>query len=161
MSSQNISKQEAIPLALLSALDESEVQGTTRLQKLVFLAQQGGLEGDPIPDEEFESEEFEFKPFDYGPFSKELARTLDRLEDQGLVESETARTNSGNSRKDYQITQPGEEVLGDVDLSEEDEKLLKGVKLLYNDTPLLKLLSDLYDDHEEYAKNTELELGSL
>jgi uncharacterized protein YwgA len=161
MSSQNISKQEAIPLALLSALDESEVQGTTRLQKLVFLAQNGGLENDPIPDDpvpDDEFEPFEFEPHNYGPFSVELAGTLDRLEEDNLIKTSTARTSSGNSRKDYQISEEGERRIKRFDVSDDEKRVLKAVKMLYGDTPLLKLLKEVYNDYPQSAENTELDI---
>lgn len=159
MSRQNVSETEAVPLALLSAVDGSEVQGKTRLQKLVFLAQNGGLEDDPIPDEEgFEA--FDFDPYNYGPFSKELAQAVDDLADEGLIEKSTASTSSGNSREDYRIEPEGEQALDDA-TPEEQERLLWSVKRLYNDTPLFKLLNEVYDDYPDYAENSELDLNSL
>ena len=160
MSRQNLSEREAVPLTLLSAVDGSEVQGTTRLQKLVFLAQNGGLDDDPIPDVQQEFDVFNFDPYNYGPFSKELAQTVDDLADRGLIKKSATTTSSDNSRDDYQITDKGEQVLDDA-LSERDENLLWGVKRLYNDTPLLKLLNEVYGDYPEYAENSELNLNSL
>jgi uncharacterized protein YwgA len=135
------------------------VQGTTRLQKLVFLAQNGGLDDDPIPDEKgFEL--FDFDPYNYGPFSKELAQAVDDLADEGLIEKSTARTSSGNSREDYRIDPMREGAASDL-ISEEQERLLWSVKRLYNDTPLFKLLNEVYADYPSYAENSELDLNSL
>lgn len=161
MSGQNVSESEAVPLALLSAVDGSEVQGKTRLQKLVFLAQNGGLEDDPIPPDPVSNDEFEpfeFEPHNYGPFSVELAKTLDRLEQDDLIETTTARTSSGNSRKDYRISEAGKRRLEQAELSSDEERVLKAVKMLYNDTPLLKLLKEVYSDYPQSAENTELDI---
>jgi uncharacterized protein YwgA len=161
MSCQNLSEREAVPLTLLSAVDSSEVQGTTRLQKLVFLAQNGGLDDDPIPDDpvpDDEFEPFEFEPHNYGPFSVDLAKTLDRLENSGLIETNTARTSSGNSRKDYRISEQGRQRLEECELSSDEERVLEAVKILYSDTPLLKLLKEVYNDYPQSAENSELDI---
>lgn len=160
MSRQYVSDEEAVPLALLSALEGEEVQGATRLQKLVFLAQKGGLTDDPIPEGGFDGP-YSFDAYDYGPFCKELSQVVDRLVDKGLIEEREATTRSGNGRKDYIISESGRKTLEEADLSPHARDVLLGVKMLYNDTPLLKLIDDVYSDYERYTVNSKLDLGSL
>lgn len=163
MSAQDITTEERLPLFLLFAEEGEEVSGITRFQKLVFLAQKGGLSDDPIePLEDMET--FEYEPNDYGPFSRELYDALDDLEADGLVEVETKLTRSGNERKDYVLTKEGERTAENLfgDLPEDptefdhDLKVLKAVKRLYNDRPIVGLIDDLYAEYPEYAKDSVL-----
>lgn len=163
MSARDITTEERLPLFLLFAEEGEEVSGITRFQKLVFLAQKGGLSDDPIkPLEDMET--FEYEPNDYGPFSRELYDTLDDLEADGLVEVETKPTRSGNERKDYVLTKEGERIAEDLfdDLPDDptefdhDLKVLKAVKRLYNDRPIVGLIDDLYAEYPEYAKDSVL-----
>ncbi|MFB6177024.1 MAG: PadR family transcriptional regulator, partial [Halobaculum sp.] len=58
-----------LPLGLLAAADEETIEGITRFQKLVFLAQR----------EQSVESLYDFEAADYGPFSKELYDDLDKL----------------------------------------------------------------------------------
>jgi DNA-binding PadR family transcriptional regulator len=163
MGHQERLEKELLPLFLLYSEHEAEISGITRFQKLVFLAQQGGLEEDPVKPLE-DAETFEYEPNDYGPFSRELYDTLDRLEEEGYINVETERTPSGNERKDYQLTHAGESRARDAfgplpdDLTEmrHDLKVLNSVKRLYNDRPILGLIDELYAEYPEYAKDSIL-----
>lgn len=157
VSAINISKKELLLLHLLGAREKETVSGITRLQKLVFLAQQGGLKDDPIPEHDTE-EKFRYKSFDYGPFSKELYDYLDQLVDDGLIDRRKVETSSGKERYDYSLSPKGEEILSSTPeaLAENDLKVIKGVKILYNETPLFELIDRVYADYPEYAKDSVL-----
>ncbi|ERH13745.1 MAG: putative transcriptional regulator [halophilic archaeon J07HB67] len=163
MSDRGQLQKEQLPLFLLYSEDGAEISGITRFQKLVFLAQQGGLEQDPIEPLE-DAEMFEYEPNDYGPFSRELYDTLDRLVDRGHVEVNTERTPYGNERKDYSLTTKGKRRASEEfsDLPEDPEdldhslKVLKAVKHLYNDRPIVGLIDELYAEYPEYAKDSVL-----
>jgi uncharacterized protein YwgA len=160
MQGRDLSEKEQLPLVLLSARGGEEVQGITRLQKLVFLAQQGGLSDDPVPALELD-ETFDFEARQYGPFSQELYDIIDDLSSDGFIKEERATTSSGNTRQDYRPTETGREAAEDSELSGRDQDVLLGIKMLYNDTPLLKLINDVYSEYPKYAENTTLDLGSL
>lgn len=163
MSDQGQLEKEQLPLFLLYSEDGSEVSGITRFQKLVFLAQQGGLNEDPVEPLE-EAETFQYEPNDYGPFSRELYDTLDQLVEKGYVDVETGRTPSGNERKDYRLTRLGreraqeefDELPEDLTEMSHDRKVLNSVKRLYNDRPIVGLIDDLYAEYPEYAKDSVL-----
>jgi uncharacterized protein YwgA len=59
------------------------IQGTTRLQKLLFLLEsEGGLKANTGPD-------FNFTAYKFGPVSKDLYDDLEKLENLGLLEADT------------------------------------------------------------------------
>lgn len=163
MTSQERLDKELLPLFLLRTEGGSEINGITRFQKLVFLAQKGGLSDDPVESIE-NAEMFEYDANDYGPFSKELYDTLDTLKNKGYIEVTERRTPSGNERKDYSITEDGREWVED-ELDEipddptelrHDLKVLRAVKRLYGSEPILELIDDLYAEYPDYAKDSVL-----
>lgn len=94
-----MSNPKLLPLALLHIGGES-IDGATRFQKLVFLAQ-----------EETDLDEiFHFRADKYGPFSPELAQTLDLLEERGLINKEVQTTRAGHERFEYGLTRRGIDV---------------------------------------------------
>ena len=138
-----------LPLAIIAANDES-VEGITRLQKLVFLAQ----------EEYLEEEEYDFEPYDYGPFSTGLYSEVDNLELNGYVECDEVATGSGNIKKEYEITREGEEILErfeDRNLRRKMEQIGE-LKERENDKPILELLRDIYNKYPEMAKNSQLNI---
>jgi uncharacterized protein YwgA len=77
------------------------IQGTTRLQKLLFLIEQeAGIKAT-------EGKDFEFSAYKFGPVSKELYDDLEKLENLGLLEARG-------------VAEPSESELGEFDLSFDD-----------------------------------------
>jgi uncharacterized protein YwgA len=151
-----------LPLAILYAQEQSAVEGITRFQKLVFLAQK---ERDSL-----DIDEYEFKPDDFGPFSKELYDDIDELVDHGYAICETTRTRSGGKKKIYSLTEKGEQFFkllldfedyesdGSSPSMEELEEEVGELKRKHNDTPLLELLKELYLEYPDMAVNSNLDL---
>ena len=73
------------------------IQGTTRLQKLLFLLEH---EGKLLPDS---GEGFEFTAWKFGPVSKELYDDLEKLENLGLLESEGVAMSSATELDEYDL----------------------------------------------------------
>src|SRR5260370_37802062 len=67
-----------------SSVGESpgELNGVTRLEKLLFLADKEADIGKLVPNP------FAFKPYDYGPYSKAIYEAVDLLEEAKLLEEE-------------------------------------------------------------------------
>ncbi len=123
---------------------------------------------------------YDFIPYDYGPFDKDLYETLEYLEDQGLVRSETTLTYGGDERYDYYLTKIGKERYSEnlpieadecTSLTEEDlpdvqsEGKLRFIKLHrisksvvedYGDIPITNLLDMIYEEYPQYAENSVL-----
>jgi uncharacterized phage-associated protein len=80
---------------------QDAIQGTTRLQKLLFLIEQeAGVKAT-------EGKDFDFSAYKFGPVSKELYDDLEKLENLGLLEAKG-------------VAEPSESELGEYDLSFED-----------------------------------------
>ena len=65
-------------MLLLRSLRERRIRGRTRLQKIVFLLEEQGIDFG-----------YEFKPYLYGPYSETLKGNLSMLTELGLVNEES------------------------------------------------------------------------
>ena len=74
------------------------IQGTTRLQKLLFLLEH---EGKLVPNS---GEGFEFTAWKFGPVSKELYDDLEKLENLGLLQSEGIAMSSATELDEYGLS---------------------------------------------------------
>lgn len=71
------------------------IQGTTRLQKLLFLLEnEGGLRATTGPD-------FEFTAYKFGPVSKDLYDDLEKLENLGLLATDPIATPTDAELDEY------------------------------------------------------------
>lgn len=144
--------KKLLPLSLLSAADETAIEGITRFQKLVFLAQREELDEEPYP----------FNAGKYGPFSKMLYDDIDRLVQENFIDQSIQNTSSGDNEKQvYKLTEKGKTVVknGPVD----DEKYLtseqfKSFVEQYNDMELWNLLEYVYETYPKMAENSKLDL---
>lgn len=101
-----LSKQQLLPVLIIEAA--GEVCGKTRLQKLVFLAQQ-----------EYGDELYSFEDYAYGPYSRILQVEMDMLEDQDVVKVQRSISISGDTTPTYSIP-------SDTTISEEVTELAIG-----------------------------------
>lgn len=162
----NMGKSNLIPLLLLKASERKRIDGSTRFQKLVFLAQN---EPDLSLSEDYQFEYFSHK---YGPFSKELAETLDEADEKDLIEVEEQPTPNGK-KYIYQLTEEGEEELNEdlSDLISELEDLfgrefanevigeIESIENVFNNMPLSNLLEYVYNHYPEYTDKSELDIS--
>lgn len=148
-----MSNSKLLPLALLYIGGDS-IQGATRFQKLVFLAQ----------EETNLDDIFEFEPDKYGPFSAELAQTLDVLEQNGFIKKDVETNISGQERYDYRLTPRGHNAASNMVDDQKYEKLLeegKKIKERHNRKSLDTLLKYVYRKYPDMTKETELDLDKL
>lgn len=144
-----------LPLSLLYEADNHQVQGRTRMQKLVFLAQQR------LNDEGLRP--YRYIAYDYGPFSKDLLDALEEYDENGLIDRRTERTWDGSKKYVYRLTPNGtqnfETNLRESDDAEEVEHIRatsKGVVDDFNKMSISKLLDYVYDEYPSYAENSVL-----
>lgn len=143
-----------LPMALLDACEGDEIEGRTRLQKLVFLMEQE-LEEDP--EASLDSSDYNFIPYDYGPFSKKLYDDLDSLEDSQLIEVEEEDMEDGKVKYNYRLTDQGRKWVKDqqADSSAESARsLAKTLAEKYDEMVLSDLIDEVYAEYPEYAKNS-------
>lgn len=143
---------DLLPLVLAYVDDEEEIEGVTRFQKLVFLAQQ----------ETSLDDGFDFNAHDYGPFSKDLYAALDAYREKGLLRRKKTTTRSGNEKHIYELTDEGRETVSKLlseneQLSEHSESA-ENIKKKYNDIPLRELLQYVYHEYEDMASQTKLDI---
>jgi len=145
--------KKVLPLSLLYEADRNRIHGRTRLQKLVFLAQQR-MESEGI-------QPYEYIAYDYGPFSKELLDALEKYERKGLIEIEVTQTYDGTDKYIYSLTSKGVDNF-EVNLEESpDSEELETIRQVssevisrFNKMPISELIDYVYDNHPGYAKNS-------
>jgi DNA-binding PadR family transcriptional regulator len=152
--SGDLPARTAIPLAFLYTRSRSSVDGSTRFQKLVFLAQK---ETD-LP------EEYEFEPNNFGPFSPGLASDLDRLRAMGLVEKREEPNGVGNTRHVYRLTREGIQVASEF--ADRDARGVifdsaKNVKDEWGDSRIDTIVRYVYRKYEDYTDETALDTDRL
>lgn len=148
-----MSAPELVPLAFLYA-GPGSIDGATRFQKLVFLAQK---------EASLEDDLFLYESDRYGPFSVELAKTLNSLENRGLVKKVVEKNRSGDELHRYIITDRGRLVMNKIltedkypDISSIMEPV-KQIKKEYDRLSLDELLRYVYRNYPEYTDKSELD----
>ncbi len=146
-------EKRLMPLMLLEANEGESVEGITRLQKLIFLAQK---EGDGI------DEEYQFKPGKYGPYSRPLYDDVDRLVDEDFISESIEPNPFGNEKKVYELEDNGEQLLENpsqfVDNPGELRDSIEKIKEEYNEMGFWELLEYVYENYPKMAENSELNI---
>jgi len=154
ISSNAMRHEETLTLALLYTRNREAIEGATRFQKLVFLAQ----------EEQRFAEVFEFEPYKYGPYSDQLAATVRGLEARGLIKTETDTNTYGEERVVYRVTNDGiariRDEMDNRNLSEIFDAV-EDVKKSYNDWGTERLLKYVYRKYDEYTTETDIDLDRL
>lgn len=149
-----MSDRTLLPLLLLYANSRERIDGATRFQKLVFLAQQeGGL-----------SSTYPFHAERFGPYSYDLASEIDHYVTKGYIECDTVPNEVGNEKEVYSLTTEGIKIAKSAvkrDVYEPIMRILSDIKTEHNNVPLQELLRYVYKRHEEYATATELDTERL
>jgi len=145
-----------LPLALLYADEEHQIDGRTRFQKLIFLMQMEGNLNDLAP-----TDTYRFEPYDYGPFSSTLYDDLDIHIERGLIDDSKEELDEEDDivKYEYQLEPEGQEFI-EEELSEgELERIVNEAKRIvreYGDMPLPELIDLVYSKYPDYAENSVL-----
>lgn len=145
----HLESKHVLLLTLLRLSHGDPINSLTKVQKLVFLAQQGGFESDPISDPI--KSYFDFRAEKYGPYSQELTDTLDELVEEGLIERQESET-AGRAEYAYSIEKRGHQAVKRrrEAVSIDELRTLKLSKRLYNSMPTAQLLDKVYDAFPNY-----------
>ena len=141
------------PVALMY-VDGTGVDGATRMQKLVFIAQ----EETEVP------EAFEYEPGPFGPYSWELERALDELAGKGVIKIEHVTNEVGNEKTIYRLTEIGVRVAKRMIEYDELKHFLDtavDIKDEFGDTRMKHLLDYVYTKYPDLATETELDTDRL
>ncbi|KXB07319.1 hypothetical protein AKJ52_00485 [candidate division MSBL1 archaeon SCGC-AAA382C18] len=141
-------KKKLLPLALIYTGGEA-IEGRTRLQKMIFLAQQ---------DMEDSVETYDYEPYDYGPFSKELYDDIDDLVDEGIIKEQKEKLDDGRIKYFYEMSEEGQEIIeskmdNNKDFHDLKEKM-EDIKSTYNKKNLRDLLNEVYSRYPKYAEES-------
>jgi uncharacterized phage-associated protein len=150
------------------------VQGTTRLQKLLFLMEH---EAKVKPTK---GSDFEFEAWRFGPVSKDLYDDLEKLENLDLLESETvsqassieldeyglsfgdlmgeeeSQSRDSFEEKKYRLTPKGLQWVRDHELDTETFKKIRRIKEKYGALSLQDLLHYVYTKFPKYTTASEI-----
>jgi len=142
--------EQLLPLATLAVAEDGEMEGITRFQKLVFLAQR----------ERDGAEPYEFRADDYGPFSPDLYDDIDQLVAADLIDYDEQTTDIGNTKQVYSLTETGRRAVENSDTDDfpvSDEELA-ALGDEFEDVDLWDLLEYVYTEYPRMARNSELSL---
>lgn len=145
--------KKLLPLAILELANQDSVEGITRFQKLVFLAQR----------EELGEEFYNFNPGSYGPFSKPLYDDIDRLVERGFIKEHTepSSRSQNEDKQVYTLASKGTSALMRAEHSGETPFSMSALEDLvstYNQMDLWELLEYVYGEYPEMAKNSNLHI---
>lgn len=133
-----------LPLMLASKRfatpDEPEPLDRVRMQKAIFLLERRG----PAEWRSF----YEFRPYNWGPFSRDLARDLDELLAEGLMESHLP-----GQYEAYKTTEAGETVVDPIAamLDTARQMYVRHVRKFVTSRSFKQLLRDVYAAYPEFA----------
>lgn len=139
-----------------------EVEGVTRLQKLLFLLQE-----ETEFKNVYENVEIEFKPYKYGPFSEQVYDELELLISMGAIEETEAEEadylrdendTRGHSSKRFVLTDRGRTIAKEVNRQLEDDLEDEFAEIIneHVDMDLEDLLQYVYQQYEEYTTESEI-----
>lgn len=148
-----ISEQTIAVLALIDAAPDDTFHTMTRMQKLMFIAQNGGLEyvsNNLQTNYPSLPEHFSFEQHNHGPYSSFLDDYLDRLDNDHLINITEVTTPANNPRLDYTLTPAGENALeyGREHMDDTHLKTISFTTDIYYDVPMFELTDMLYIEGE-------------
>ena len=156
---------------------ESEpIEGITRLQKLMFLLQQGKGPSELVK----QAQDYKYKPYKMGPYSSDLNKDLDELKSAGLLATEELEyllpddrieSEAGERERDilnsgmrkvkssrFELTKFGRRVAHDLyeGMSKAQKSELVEFKTFFNSITLRQLLIFVYEKYSDYASNSTI-----
>lgn len=145
-----------LPLALLYATENHQINGRTRFQKLIFLMQKEGNLNKLEP-----TDTYRFEPYDYGPFSSDLYDDLDEHIERDLIEDSMEEMDEEEDIVEYkyQLKSEGKDFVKRHISSEEIQEVVQEAKRIvqeYENMHLPELINIVYSKYPDYAENSVL-----
>lgn len=133
-----------------SKSSETEIRGKTRLQKLVFLAQ------DDLKNRGYSSK-YAFRPYYYGPFNRQLYTDIEWLNMNDLIEVKSDFTPMGYISQ-YKITKKGleeiQEIIQKNNFYEIEDTINNSLKK-YQEYSIGELVEYVHNEYEKYKLKDE------
>lgn len=149
-------------LYTLYAKNQAQVKSNFTLNTILFLSQNGGLEGDPIPESNVQF--FQFQAGKISAESPRIDNVVRSLKSRNLIKCGTKESRTKNGvrlyRNDYSITSSGSELV-EASSVPIRYKHIKAAKILYNETPILKLAKEVKNQYPSYSENPDTPVVSL
>lgn len=146
--------QSLLPIALLYTRGSRSIDGATRFQKLMFLAQE---------ESELNSV-YAFHADNFGPYSHELTSDLEYFIQEGYIEKNTVTNSVGNEKHVFGLTNKGIKVAQSMAQKEKYKPILQQadwIKSKFNDWNIERLLKYVYKKYPQYTIESELDLQRL
>lgn len=145
-----------------------EIRGITRLEKLVFLLEQGEATRSAM------TESADFKAYNYGPFSQKVYQALEMLRSAGLI-TDTAEATASNedqyevelavgadaapapySTRDFRLTELGRQYYAALkeELPSESVREAEIVRQRFAGWSLRQLIRYVYKRNEDFTQNS-------
>lgn len=141
--------ESTIPLYLIH-LSHGVLKGETRLQKLVFVAQDK-LEGQI---------DYLFEKAWYGPYSHKLSEIVENSAKLGFLRAKQGKTRAGYSVTEYSLTPEGKALLKyAIDsriLPQRVRRKLEEIYSSYGNLALLELLKRVYSEYPAWVSKSVL-----
>jgi uncharacterized protein len=126
------------------------IEGKTRLQKQLFLAQK------KLKDHKIEMP-YSFRPYHYGPYCRDIYSDIDLLEKEGIVKEEQIADYYGGIVRVFSLTPQGikeAQILIKNAAICEQFKIIQTVKEEYNSMSVVDLVDFTHNAFKDYAKNS-------
>jgi uncharacterized protein YwgA len=139
-------KKLDLTLLILYADRQRPIDGNTRFEKLLFLAQEELLK----KKNELTDSKFDFEPDRFGPLSVEMYDQLSYLKLAGMITSQ--------DEKDYALTQRGKQFVEQVVLPR-NKAVADGIEQLkrkFGTMDLTSLLKHVYFNYPEFTVKSEI-----
>lgn len=154
-------------LALLMFYFAGDVEGITRVQKLLFL-----LEEESELGEEYNSISFDFDSYKYGPFSEQVYDEVELLLNMNAIEAvesdkdfDWVREENDNefAGKKFKLTEKGQKMCRELSeiAGKENSQDLEALMNEYNTLSLKELLGYVYEQYPEYTTESEIKAEIL
>lgn len=141
-----------LPLIFLYTNDREGIEGATKFQKLVFLAQEEGGMPEAYDD---------YRPDRYGPFSYKLQSDILSLMEEGYIERHTEPV-PGGFRYVFSLTPLGMRVAqGLIEDYREFFEYASNIKSQYNNLTGQEILRYVYSNYDSYTTATDLDTNQL
>lgn len=150
-----------------SNIEPNRINGITRLEKLLFLAEKEEQLSGAV-----KSDAFEFMPYHYGPYSRAIYEAVELLEEAGLLQElrsidESAlddaeqvysdATEEGAVERQFRLTSDGVAVAQLLGARHPNTtQALTRIKDRYGDLSLRRLIRYVYSTYPDYAKESRI-----